>query len=121
MIEQITEFYRLEFYDSYVIIEGNSNISVNSSIAENILKKIFDHFKDRKFVIVSNRISEYKLQADAYSPAILKKVKGIAIVSKNSEVRDQAILEQKKFNGSFAFFENLDDAKNWAENFFSNY
>lgn len=121
MTEKLTDFYKLEFYDSYVVVEGKSNISVNSSMAENIIKNIFDHFKDRKFVIVSNRIADYEIQLDAYSSSIFKKVKGIAIVSKNAEVRDKAILEQQKFNGSFAFFDNLDDAKNWAENFFSNY
>jgi len=121
MIEKITEFYRMEFYDSYVVVEANSDIVVNSAIAEKTIKTIIDHFNGRKFVIISNRKSHYTLLPDAYSPGIFKKVKGIAIVSKNEEVRKKAILEQEKFDSSFAFFDNLDDAIHWAENFFSNY
>jgi len=121
MIEKLTEFYKMEFYDSYVIMEANADIVVNSIIAEKTLKTVINHFNGEKFVIISNRKSNYTLQPDAYSSGIFKKVKGIAIVSKNEEVRKRAIQEQEKFNRSFAFFENLDDAKNWAENFFVTY
>ncbi len=121
MIEKINEFYRMEFYDSYVIIEANADIVVNSAVAEKTLKTIIDHFKGKQFILISNRISNYTLTLDAYSPSILKKVKGIAIVSKNEEVRERALLEQEKFDSSFAYFENLNDAKEWAENFFVSY
>jgi len=121
MIEKLTEFYKIEFYDSYVIMEANADIVVNSIIAEKTLKTVIDHFNGKNFVIISNRKSNYILQTDAYSSVSFKKVKGIAIVSKNVEVRKRAVLEQEKFHRSFAFFENLDDAKNWAENFFVTY
>ncbi len=121
MIEKITEFYKMEFHDSYVIIEANANIVVNSAIAEKTIQTIVDQFNGKRFVLISNRTSSYTLKPDAYSPGILKKVKGIAIVSKNVEVKKNALLEQEKFDRSFAFFENLDDAKHWAENFFVSY
>ncbi|TVZ28418.1 hypothetical protein JM83_3544 [Gillisia sp. Hel_I_86] len=121
MIEKITEFYKMEFYDSYVIIEARGQFEVSASTAEKTIQTIVDHFNGKNFVIISNRTAKYTLRSDAYSSKVFKKVKGIAIVSKNEEVRKNAVLEQEKFNGSFAFFENLDDAKHWAENFFVTY
>jgi len=82
---------------------------------------IRDSFKSKEFVIISNRKSDYSLNPEAYSASLFKKVKGIAVVSQNPEVKLKAISEQENFQQSFAFFENLDDAKNWAESFVVNY
>lgn len=120
MVTKITEFYKMEFYDSYVILEGIGEFVVDSARAKETLQLIIDHFKGRDFVIISNRTSNYTLTPDAYSSSLFKKVKGIAVVSKNEETRENALFEQVKFNSSFAFFENLEDAKRWAESFILN-
>lgn len=117
MIEKITEYYKMEFYDSYVVIEGIGHFNVDSAIAKKTIQSIIDHFKKKEFVIISNRKSNYSLSADAYSDSIFKKIKGIAIVSQQPEMKLRAILEQEKFQQSFAFFDDLDEAKKWAESF----
>ncbi|RKS52997.1 hypothetical protein BC962_1242 [Gillisia mitskevichiae] len=121
MVEKITEFYKMEFYNSYVIIEGLGQQEIDSSISKRTIETILDHYKGNNFVIISNRTTNYTLMPDAYSPGVFKKIKGIAIVSKYEEVREKAIIEQEKFDSSFAFFSNLEDAKHWAENFFATY
>lgn len=121
MVEKITEYYKMEFYDSYVVIEGIGHFNVDSAIAKKTIQTIIDHFKKKEFIIISNRKSDYSLNPDAYSDSIFKKIKGIAIVSQDPKVKLKAISEQESFSQSFAFFEKLDDARNWAESFFVNY
>ena len=111
----------MEFYDSYVVIEGIGQFVVDSAIAKKTIQSILDHFKRKEFVIISNRKSDYSLNPDAYSDRIFKKIKGIAIVSQQPQMKMKAMVEQERFEQSFAFFEDLDDAKNWAENFFVSY
>ncbi len=47
----------------------------------------------------------------------MKKVRSFAVVSDNPEVKERAILEQDKYDNSFAFFTCLEEAKNWADSF----
>ncbi len=121
MIEKNTEYYKMEFYDSYVIVEGTGQLVVDATIAKKTIQTIVDHFKRKEFVIISNRKSDYSLNPDAYSDSIFKKIKGIAIVSQHPQMKMKAMIEQERFEQSFAFFEDLEDAKNWAENFFVKY
>jgi hypothetical protein len=121
MIETITEYYKMEFYDSYVIIEGIGLLVVEPPMVKKSIQTIVDHFDGKEFVIISNRKSDYFLNPDAYNDRIFKKVKGIAIVSQQPKMKMKALIEQERFQQSFAFFEDLDDAKNWAENFFVSY
>ncbi len=121
MIQKNSEYYKMEFYDSYVIIESNGKFVVDPSIAKKTIQTIVDHFKGKEFVIISNRKTDYSLSPDAYSDSIFKKVKGIAIVSSHPQVKMKAVIEQENFQQSFAFFEDLEKAKNWAQSFFITY
>ncbi len=121
MIEKNTEYYKMQFYDSYVIVEGLGEFVVDTAIARKTIQTIVDHYKRKEFVIISNRKSDYSLNPDAYNDSIFKKVKGIAIVSQKPQMKMKAMVEQERFEQSFAFFEELEDARNWAENFFVNY
>lgn len=121
MIEKITEYYKMEFYDSYVIIERIGQFKVEPAIAKKTIQTILDHYKRKQFVIISNRKSDYILNPDSYFDSIFKKIKGIAIVSQQPQMKIKAMIEQERFQQSFAFFEDLEDAKKWAESFFVNY
>ena len=117
MITKLTKHYKMDFYGTYVIIERLGEIVVDSKIAKETLTIIIDHFKGKEFVIISNRKQNYSLNAESYSPSLFKKVKGIAIVSDIPDVKAQAILEQMNFKNSFAFFDKMENAQNWAESF----
>lgn len=117
MLAKSTIHFNMQFYNTYVIVERIGVFNVDSKIAKETLKVIADHFKGKEFVIITNRKENYTLNAESYSPSLFKKVKGIAIVSANPDMKTQALLEQLNFNNSFAFFNNLEDAQDWAESF----
>ncbi len=121
MITKMTKHYKMDFYENYVIVERKENVLVNAQVTKDNLKIVIDHFKGKEFVIISNRKHSYTLNAECYSPSLFKKVKGIAIVSDIPDVKAQAILEQMNFKNSFAFFDNLEDAQNWAQSFSYSY
>lgn len=111
----------MEFYDSYVIIESIGEFVVDPAIATSTLKVIVDYYKGKEFAIITNRKSDYSLSPEAYSHSLFKKIKGIAIVSSIPQVKMRAMIEQDSFEQSFAFFEDLNEAKNWAESLFVTY
>lgn len=46
---------------------------------------------------------------------------GHAIVSKNPTMRQQAIDEMELYEGSASFFEDIEQAKEWAKTFVKNH
>jgi len=101
-----------------VIIERNGQVHVDSKNARETLQIIADHYKSKPYVIISNRTQSYTVNAESYTPNMFNKVKGIAVVSQDPNMKTQAVMEQLNFKNSFAFFDKLEEAKNWAENFF---
>lgn len=117
MVFKSTEAYNLYFYDGFVIAEAKENIIVNSSVTEEVLKVVLEHFGGNSFTLISKRTNRYTISEEAYSPRILKKVNAMAVVSSDPEVKQRAYKEQLLFKNSFAFFEDLDEAIGWAQNF----
>ena len=115
MISKSTEYYNLYLYDNFVIAEAKEDIVANSAVTESALKVILDHFKGKPFTLISHRKNRYTIAEEAYSPRILKKVRGMAVVSADPLVKKRAYKEQLLFRNSFVFFEELNDAINWAQ------
>jgi uncharacterized protein YlxP (DUF503 family) len=118
METKTTIAYNLTFFPDYVVVEAVKGAVVDGRIASDVLKIIYDHYKGRNFTVVSHRKNDYKIDIDVYSLKLVKRLKGIAVVSSDITAKERAMEEQLAFNQSFAFFENLDDAKDWAQNFF---
>lgn len=117
MITKSTAAYNLFFYDGFVIAEAKANTVVNSTVTENALKIIVQHFRGKSFTIISKRTNKYTISESAYSPRLFKKVNAMAVVSSDPDVRRRAHNEQLLFKKSFAFFEDLEEAVDWARNF----
>ncbi len=117
MVQRTTEYFSLRFYSNYVIAEAHESTVVNSFVARGTLKIIFEFYKGRDFVLISNRKNNYTVEMDSYSPKLMKKIRGMAVVSQNPFVKEKASVEQLQFDQSFAFFENLEDARGWADSF----
>lgn len=117
MISKSTDAYNLYFYDHFVIAEAKENTVVNSSVTEEALKLVLQHFNGKSFTVISKRTNKYTIVEEAYSPRIFKKVTALAVVSSDPEVKKRAYKEQLLFKNSFAFFEDLDEAVDWAQNF----
>lgn len=115
MITKSTQYYNFVFHDNYVIAEANEGVLVNNDRVNEALKIIFDHYNGRNFTIISHRKNQYTVDIDVYALKLMKKLRALAIVSNDDSVREKALIEQLAFNSSFAFFENIEDAKGWAE------
>lgn len=115
MTTKQTSHYNLTFFDSFVVAEAHEDSVVTHEAVNETLKLVFDHFKGKEFTIISHRKNNYSLDINVYTLKLIKKIKGIAVVSSDSGMKEKAAIEQLAFDGSFTFFENLDDAKKWAE------
>lgn len=115
MQAKTTEYFQLYFYDNYVMEEVFENVAVDKTIAEATLRIMLQHFEGKEFSLISHRKNNSTIDLDIYSLKIMKKVRGIAVVSQNPLVKERAIAEQMQFGHSFAFFNNLEDAHSWAK------
>ncbi len=118
MIAQASDHYLFQFFHNYVVVEARENVEVDSKIVEQNLKIVFNHFDGKDFTLISHRKNRYTVKEDAYNCRLMKKVRALAIVSDDSLVREKAIAEQSHFDQSFAFYDNLEDAVEWAKSFF---
>lgn len=110
-----TKQYELQFFDNYVIAEAKEGVIITSEEIKKNLRVVFDYFDGKDFTIISHRKNNYTLEIDVYTTRLMKKVRALAIVSKDSLTREKAALEQLQFDNSFAFFDNLEDAREWAK------
>ncbi|MGB8705949.1 MAG: hypothetical protein WCD31_13055, partial [Gillisia sp.] len=122
MLVKKLPYCRLSFFKNFVIVEPHENVVMDSAKVKSALSVMIRHFGGNEFSIISYRRNKYTVADDAYNPftaRLFKRVKGFAVVSDCASVREKAIEEQEKFNGSFAFFERLEEAQNWAINMVS--
>ncbi len=105
------------YYENYVIADLKENAKVDNAVSKMILRDIHEFYKSTKVVYISNRQFLYDIDPSVYKLINPKKLIGIAIVGKGSEIRKRASVEQSLYSGSFSFFENMDSAISWAKSF----
>lgn len=115
----VSEFCELYLYDSYAILRVFENQHLDLKKNEWVRSKYKEHFGNKEFVVVADRRFHHTLDLDIYKNGKMKTKKGLAIVSSMEEGRERALVEQKLFPHSFAFFNKLEDAISWAKHFFS--
>jgi hypothetical protein len=103
----------LECYPFYAIFHFNAAFYDHAE-AEELTRVIDSHYKGRKCVVISNREMEKKVNPEVYNSAKSKSVVGIAIVSNNEAVKNEAIEEQGLFEGAFSYFNTIEEASDWA-------
>ncbi len=122
MIVKNLPYCKLSFFNNFVIVEPVENVIMDSPKVKSLLRVMLKHFNSKEFSIISYRRNKYTVSEDAYNPftaRLFKRVKGFAVVSDCPSVRERAVEEQTKFNGSFAFFDKLEEAESWAANIVS--
>ena len=119
MIQKInTDFCELNMYSKYAILKVFENVFYDTEKAAIVHQKFQDFFQNKPFVLITERNFKHEVDFNLYKSNTLQNIEGLAIVSANPEERERAVLEQPLFNKSFAFFEQLNDAQNWAGSFF---
>ncbi|MBG42659.1 MAG: hypothetical protein CL530_01705 [Aequorivita sp.] len=110
----------LECYPLYAIFHFNASV-YDLEEAEEFVGIIDSHYRGRKCVVVSNREMAKRVNPEVYNTAKSKSVVGIAIVSNNNAVKNEAIEEQGLFEGAFSYFQSIEEASDWAKTVIGSY
>ncbi len=112
-------FAQVTFYDTFVHCLFNEDLElVSKEKALEIVNAVNKFYGNQKYVLISERGLNTQFDSEIMESLDLHKMKGLAIVSPNGdERRQQLIKEQSYFEGSFAFFETFEAAKEWALTF----
>lgn len=112
-------FCFLYLEDRYAILEMKKDCSINIDSAKEITGELERFYENRPFIFITHRKHHHPIDLNVYKGRILKNMIGFAIVSDNPEERIRAATEQPLWKNAFTFFTDLEDAKSWAESFFS--
>ena len=111
--------YSLFFKATHAIMVMKKGSAITKPIAKEITDHLDRHYNGKKFILITHRIHAHEIDLDVYKGRILKNMIGFAIVSKNPEEIKRAGKEQSLWDQSFTFFEELNEAEEWAKSFFT--
>jgi hypothetical protein len=113
----LSDFCELYLYDTYSILRVFENQHIDIEKNDWIRANYKAHFGKRPFVVIADRRYPHTLDLDIYKNGKMRNKKGMAIVSTQETEKERALVEQKLFPHSFAFFDNLENARAWAQSF----
>ena len=113
-----SDFCELFLYDTYAILRVFENQHLDLEKNDWIRTKYREHFGNKEFVVIADRNFYHTVDLKIYKNGKMRTKKGMAIVSSLEEEKERALVEQKLFPHSFAFFKSLEDARSWAQCFF---
>lgn len=111
-----TELGTLYFFDSLLIIQINSGVTLSYKTGGSLLIKALSIIGLKPIVLISNRVNSYSVDPNDYKH--LQKVpmlKGIAIVYHNETSKKNAELEKNFFHKPFKGFSSMEDAVQWSK------
>ncbi|WP_271783580.1 hypothetical protein [Aquimarina algiphila] len=114
------KFYELEFYNSFVIVTIFKDVLLTLNKANIVREEIKSYYKSKDFIMITNRKFRHEVSDEVFRQGQPSNMRGLAIVSKEKTERDIALIQQKLYDKSFAFFTTLEEAKSWAEGYFIN-
>ena len=88
---------------------------ITAESAKKIMGYAYTHYEKRPFVFISNRKFASNIHPEAYDAINPKLIIGLAIVSEDEAVKEEATNEMDLFEGSFSFFATLEAAIGWAD------
>ncbi len=118
MIIKKFDFGELTIFENYIIGVMNKGISVNIDTVRFITNIAKEHFNDKPWGYISNRINSYALDPTVHmtAPEFEKNMKAFAAVTHRKETAMTSGLEQDIHEPSYEFsiFTNLDEAIEWV-------
>lgn len=103
----------MKCFETYLVFTLTSD-TLNRQSANEIMHYAHQHFGEKKYVFIANREFASKVDPKAYKAINTSQMVGLAIVSENEDVKQEAIAEQDFFDGSFGFFKTLTEAIDWS-------
>ncbi|WP_459212576.1 hypothetical protein [Aquimarina rhabdastrellae] len=112
------KFCELTLKKTHAILMMHSGTRISMDVVMEIRKHLYDYYKDRDFILITDRRNNHKIDLSIYKNKTMKNMKGIAVVSSEAKEIERAMQEQSLWNNSFAFFTNVAEAEDWALTFF---
>ncbi|AXT53332.1 hypothetical protein D1818_21805 [Aquimarina sp. BL5] len=106
------------FYKNFMVSEMNEGASLNYDKATKLFLLTKEYYGTNiPFVYITNRKNSYSFEPTTHfkSAKLFPNLKGYGVVTYNSINNKIATLEQSFLNVPTRIFENLDDAKLWAD------
>ncbi len=120
MTQNLThDFCELSLQPKYAILRVFENIYVDEDKTSVIRDSLKNFYRNKPFVMITDRKYKHKIDPAVYKNRSLKNMIALAVVSQHSDGREKASDEQPLFDDSFAFFNNVESAIDWAESFFA--
>ena len=114
------DYCTLRFFDKYVIciIKKNEHITIEKSNNQTAI--ILEHYKDRPFVYITQRIHNYAVDPTIYhDTSKIKTLLGFVVVSKGVSSIKNAIYEKLFLDKPFEIFEDIEDAILWSNHLYN--
>ncbi|WP_055446128.1 hypothetical protein [Lacinutrix mariniflava] len=110
------DFCSLELFNNYVICIVNEGVTICKKNSDKQTEFILNHFQNKPFVYITNRINSYSVNPLIYKNiSKIKNLLGFAVVSQNETTLNNVEIEKLFFNGKpFKPFTDLEQAINWA-------
>ncbi len=119
MIKEIKLSYcGLVFKATHAILTMHEGSAITMKTAAEITVLLEEYYHGKRFIFITHRKFPHDIDLNVYKGRILKNMIGFAIVSDNPEEMKRALQEQSLWNEAFTFFEELNEAENWASSFF---
>jgi len=103
----------MECYENYLVFHLASN-GITGDTAKEILSFAGEHYDTKKYVFIASREFPSPISPAAYKAINPKYMVGLAIVSENDAVKQEAYNEQGLYKGAFSYFKTVAEAADWA-------
>ncbi|AVR46139.1 hypothetical protein C7S20_13220 [Christiangramia fulva] len=110
------DFANLQFFDEYVISRIKNDVLLEKNNVEILRKMCHDFYGFKKFVYIADRENDYNVNPIIYLTLLERNtLMGIAVVSRVISKLKTANFEKQFSPVAFELFQNLEEAKVWAQ------
>jgi len=110
------DFCDIEIYEDYVVVTINEGVTVMPKHNTILINIVDTYFRHREFVYITHRVNSYAVDPSIYlETSKIKNLRVFVVVSKDYKAKANAEVEMLFFNKPFKIFDDLQEAKEWAE------
>lgn len=114
-------FCKIDLHYNYIIATVNEGVNFSTDHYLIFREIIDEHFKNRPFIYISNRVNSYSIDPMVYiETGKIKNLVGIAVVSKNPKQKRITQVENMFLKREFHLFTNMEAALLWKDSVLAN-